>query len=260
MRIDTRYRSSASLLFPSFPPGVKWLIIINVAVYILQLAFVDTTVLGRTFLNYFNLVPYDVALRGEIWQLVTYMFLHGSITHILFNMLTLWMFGAVVEETWGTRRFLQYFFICGIGAGVCVVLANLLPFGSPHQGVIGASGAIYGILLAFGMLFPETEILLMFLFPVKAKYAVMIFGAIAFLGSFQAGPVSNLAHLGGMLVGYIYMRTQFGPRRVRVASSSFGRGSFNPANWWKEYKRQRARKKFQVYMKKHGSDKGPWVN
>jgi membrane associated rhomboid family serine protease len=254
MRFDTRYRNSASLLFPSFPPGVKWLIAVNCAVYVLQLLFVDSTLLGRSFLNAFNLVPYDVVRRGEIWQLVTYMFLHGSITHILFNMLTLWMFGAGVEQTWGTRRFLQFYFICGTGAGVCVVLANLA-FGNPLQPVIGASGAIYGVLLAFGMLFPDQEILILLLFPVKAKYAVMIFGAIAFFGSFQSGPVSNLAHLGGMLIGYIYIRTQFSPRRPRVSSPSF-----SPSGWWREYKMQRAKKKFQVYMKKHSSDKGPWVH
>jgi len=258
MRIDRRFRSAASLFFPSFPPGVKWLIIVNVAVYILLLSFVDSSFFGRPALLYLNLVPSDVARHGEIWQLVTYMFLHGSITHILFNMLTLWMFGAAIEETWGTRRFLEFYFICGIGAGVCVVLANMA-FGNPSEHVIGASGAIYGVLLAFGMLFPEQEILLMFLFPVKAKYAVAIFGAIAFLGSFQAGPISNLAHLGGMLVGYLYIRAQFPTRRLRPArpGPSF---SFSVGGLWREYRMQRARKKFQVYMKKHGSDKGPWVN
>lgn len=255
MSLGTRYRTSASLLFPSFPPGVKWLIFANCAIYILQLLFVDSTLFGRPILLSFNLMPFDVLRRGEIWQLVTYMFLHASIGHILFNMLTLWMFGAAVEQTWGTRRFLQYYFTCGIGAGVCVVFANLI-FGDVYQRTIGASGAIYGVLLAFGMLFPDTEILLMFLFPIKAKFAVMIFGAIAFLSSLEGGgTVSNLAHLGGMLVGYIYIRSQFSSRRSRVASPSF-----SASGWWHDYKMQRAKKKFQVYMKKQGQDKGPWVN
>jgi membrane associated rhomboid family serine protease len=257
MRIDTRYRSPASLFYQSFPPGVKWLIIVNVAVYILQLFFVDSTLAGRPILLAFNLMPYDVLRRGEFWQLVTYMFLHASIGHILFNMLALWMFGSAVEQTWGTRRFLQYYFICGIGAGICVVFANLA-FGDVYQRVIGASGAIYGLLLAFGMLFPDQEILIMFLFPIKAKIAVMIFGAIAFLSSFQGGgTVSNLAHLGGMLVGYIYIRTQFAGRRSRPFKYPF---SFSLSALWRDYKIQRAKRKFQVYMKKHGSDKGPWVN
>jgi len=256
MRIDTRYRSSASLFFPAFPPGVKWLICANVAIYILQLLFVDSTLFGKPILLFFNLMPFDVLRHGEIWQLVTYMFLHASIGHILFNMLTLWMFGAAVEQTWGTRRFLRYYFVCGIGAGVCVVVANLI-FGDVYQRTIGASGAIYGVLLAFGMLFPDQEILLMFLFPIKAKYAVMIFGAIAFLSSLQGGgTVSNLAHLGGMLVGYSYIKTQFSSRRSRVSASP----SFSASAWWHDYKMQRAKKKFQVYMKKQDRDKGPWVN
>jgi membrane associated rhomboid family serine protease len=257
MSLGTRYRSSASLLFPSFPPGVKWLISANVAVYILQLLFVDSTLFGKPILLWLNLMPYDVLRHGEIWQLVTYMFLHAGIGHILFNMLTLWMFGAAVEQTWGTRRFLQFYFICGFGAGVCVVIANRL-FGNIYQPTIGASGAIYGVLLAFGMLFPDTEILLMFLFPIKAKFAVMIFGAIAFLSSLQGGgTVSNFAHLGGMLVGYLYIKQQFSTRRrPRMASSP----SFSASGWWREYKMQRAKKKFQVYMKKQGQDKGPWVN
>ena len=157
-------------------------------------------------------------VRGEIWQLVTYLFLHSlaSQWHIVLNMLMLWMFGSAVEECWGTDRFLKYYFICGVGAGVSVVLANLA-FGNSLQPVIGASGAIYGLLLAFGMLFPEQEILLMFLFPIKAKYFVMIAAAMVFLGSFSlSGPVSELAHLGGMVVGYIYFRTQFSTRRRKA--------------------------------------------
>lgn len=255
MPIDTRYRSSASLFYQSFPPGVKWLIFANIAVYILQLLFVDSTLGGQPLLLSFNLMPFDVLRRGELWQLLTYMFLHASIGHILFNMLTLWMFGSAVEQTWGTRRFVRFYFICGVGAGVCVVIANLL-FGDVYQRTIGASGAIYGVLLAFGMLFPDQEILIMFLFPVKAKIAVLIFGAIAFFSSLQGGgTVSNVAHLGGMLVGYVYLRTQFTRRRTRPAGPAL-----NLSGWWREYKMQRAKKKFQVYMKKHGSDKGPWVN
>ena len=260
MRIDTRYRNSASLFYQAFPPGVKWLIIVNVVVYILY--FFGSLISDRPILLSLNLMPLDVVRRGEIWQLVTYMFLHstGSIGHILFNMLALWMFGAAVEQTWGTRRFLQYYFICGIGAGVCVVLANMA-FGDPYQRVIGASGAIYGLLLAFGMLFPEQEILIMFLFPIKAKFMVMIFGAIAFLSSFQGGgTVSNLAHLGGMLVGYVYIRTQFSSRRSRTVKASSGTMAFSLSGWLRDYKMQRAKKKFQVYMKKHDSGKGPWVN
>jgi membrane associated rhomboid family serine protease len=252
MRYDTRYRSRSSLFNWSFPSGVKWLIISNVAVYLVY--FFGSWMRGEPIFGPLELMP-SAVIRGAVWQLVTYLFLHSltSFSHILFNMLMLWMFGAPIEETWGTRRFLQYYFVCGIGAGICVVLVNLA-FGSPHQRVLGASGAIYGLLLAFGMLFPNQTVLLSFLFPIKAKYMVMIFGAIAFLSSFQSGStVSNLAHLGGMLFGFAYMKTQFGSR---IAGDS----SFDFQRRWKEYKLQRARKKFKVYLKRHGSDRDPWVN
>lgn len=256
MRYDTRYRTSASLFNWSFPTGVKWLVITNVAVYIIY--YFGSFARGEPIFNSLLLVPASV-VRGAVWQLVTYLFLHslGSIWHLVFNMLTLWMFGAPIEETWGTRRFLQYYFVCGVGAGICVVLANLTPFGNPYQPVLGASGAIYGLLLAFGMLFPNQTVLLSFLFPIKAKYMVMIFGGIAFLSSFQTGStVSNLAHLGGMLFGFIYMKTQFGRRRSVTTGIDW-----DLQRRWKEYKLQRARKKFKVYLKKHGSGSdGPWVN
>jgi membrane associated rhomboid family serine protease len=254
MRYDTRYRSSSSLFNWSFPTGVKWLVISNVAVYLIY--FFGSYVRGEPIFNSLRLIPADV-VRGSVWQLFTYLFLHDlrSIWHILFNMLTLWMFGAPVEETWGTRRFLWYYFICGVGAGICVVLVNLA-FGNPYQPVIGASGAIYGLLLAFGMLFPNQTVLMSFLFPIKAKYMVMIFGVIAFISSFQSGStVSNLAHLGGMIFGFVYIRTQFGSPRPAGAPVHL-----QLAQRWRDYKMQRARRKFKVYLKKHGSDRDPWVN
>lgn len=254
MRYDTRFRSQLSLFNWSFPTGVKWLIISNVAIYLVY--FFGSYLRGEPIFGSLELVPAQVA-RGEIWQLATYLFLHdlGSIWHILFNMLTLWMFGAPIEETWGTRRFVTYYFVCGIGAGICVVVVDLM-IGQAYLRTIGASGAIYGLLLAFGMMFPNQTVLMSFLFPIKAKYMVIIFGVIAFLSSFRAGStVSNLAHLGGMIFGFIYMKTQFGSR----IGGNF-KLSFNVEQRWKEYKLQRARRKFKVYLKKHGSDRDPWVH
>ena len=165
MRYDTRYRSRSSLFYSSFPTGVKWLIVANVAIYLVY--FFGSFFRGDEILQSLKLVPRDV-LHGEIWQVVTYMFLHslGSPGHILFNMLGLWMFGAPIEQTWGTTRFVQYYFVCGVGAGLCVVVANLL-FGNPNVAVLGASGAIYGLLMAFGMLYPDRTVLFSFLFPIK---------------------------------------------------------------------------------------------
>jgi membrane associated rhomboid family serine protease len=253
MRYDTSYRSRSSFFNSSLPNGVKWLLASNIAVYLLYFLTVD-----RLPWLFLELIPHMV-VTGYVWQLFTYLFLHDphGVFHILFNMLALWMFGTPVEQTWGTRRFLQYYFLCGIGAGICVVVVNMLA-GNSYQSTIGASGAIYGLLLAYGMLFPEQEILFMFLFPLKAKYAVMIYGAIAFLGSLQiGGTVSNLAHLGGMIFGFVYIKTQFS-RRKRPALA--GGGGFNLQRAWKDYKLRRAKKKFQVYLKKHGSGQGPWAN
>ena len=252
MRYDTRYRSRSSLFNWSFPSGVKWLIIVKTAIWIFY--FFAYRWIGDGLFIPLKLVP-AMVVRGAVWQPVTYLFLHDpqGIMHILLNMLVLWMFGAPIEETWGTRRFMQYYFLCGVGAGICVVIVNLL-VGNSYQPTIGASGEIFGLLLAYGMLFPNQIVLFMFLFPMKAKYMVMIFGAIAFFGSFQGGStVSNLAHLGGMLFGFIYIKTQFAPRLA-------GSVDFDLQRRWKEYKMERARKKFKVYMKKHGSGDDPWVN
>ena len=127
-------------------------------------------------------------------------------------MLALWMFGADLERTWGTRRFLNFYFFCGIGAGICVVLANyLVPWGDPSIPTIGSSGAIFGILLAYAMLFPNRTILWGFLIPIQVKWFVLIIGVITFMSSFQVNTgVSEFAHLGGLLCGYIWMKK---PRR-----------------------------------------------
>ncbi len=248
MRYDTRYRSSGSQFSRFFPTGVKWLLISNIAFFLLYF-FAERSDYGQYF-RLFALVPRAV-LQGYIFQLFTYMFLHdpGGFGHILFNMLTLWMFGADLERTWGTRRFLSYYLSCGMFAGVCVVVASLI-FGGLDMRTIGASGAIYGLLLAFGMLYPDRTILFSFLFPIKAKYFVMILGAIAFLSSFNVNSkVSNIAHLGGMLFGYMYLKMRFARMDL-----SFARTQYN------QWKLQRAKKKFQVYMRKHGKDREPWVH
>ncbi len=153
-------------------------------------------------LAYLALTPVDVVKYFSIWQLVTYAFLHGGFGHIIWNMLALWMFGADIERVWGTRRFVQFYFFCAVGAGICVVIANyLLPWGNPNTATIGSSGAIFGILLVYAMMFPDREILFGFLIPIKVKYFVMIVGAVAFLSSFGVNSgVSNFAHLGGLAI------------------------------------------------------------
>jgi len=186
-----------------------------------------------------------------VWQLVSYMFLHAGLAHLFFNMIGLWMFGAELERTWGTRKFLQFYFLCGAGAGVCVVLVDLLT-GSPNIPTIGASGAIFGVLLAYGMLFPDNPIWVWFLFPVKAKWFVLGLGVINFLYLVKSpgSGVSHVAHLGGMLIGYLYLRSRY--TRVDIL------GELRQKH--REWKTQRAKRKFQVYMKKHNSDRDRWTH
>ena len=251
MRYTTSYSSRGFFFDRSFPNGVKWLLISNVAVFLVYFFLVDQ-VPGLFFP--LQLIPHMV-VRGAFWQPFTYLFLHDphGLFHILFNMLALWMFGTPVEQTWGTRRFLKYYFLCGIGAGACAVVGNLL-FGNPGTRTIGASGAIYGLLLAFGMLFPEMQILWSFLLPIKAKYFVAILGAIEFMLSFASSGsnVSHVAHLGGMLFGYVYLKSS----RSRSGLLDSWK------EWYKDYKLQRAKRKFQVYLKKRGGpgDRDRWVN
>jgi membrane associated rhomboid family serine protease len=249
MAYSTRSYARPYIGVPGLPRGIKWLLIINVAVFLLQW-FSQGTALGRSF-GYFALTPSQVATHFYFWQLVTYMFLHGGIWHILWNMLALWMFGSDVETTWGTEQFIKFYLFCGTGAGLCVVALNYL-FGNPNVPTVGSSGAIYGILLVCAVLWPDRVILFSFLFPIKMKYFVMIIGGIAFLNSFNVNSgVSDVAHLGGMAFGYLFMKLP----RVK---------GFHPGTSleqaYKNWKLARAKKKFQVYLKKQRSDRGPWVN
>jgi membrane associated rhomboid family serine protease len=239
----TRYPPGRRSLFGYFPAGVKWLLIANTAIFLLTSMAPQSL---EPHIRVFALVPYTVVHQLTLWQLVTYLFLHGGVLHLLFNMLTLWMFGVQLEVQWGTRRFLKYYFACGIGAGLFDVALHAA-LGDWNTRTIGASGAIMGLLLAFGVMYPNQTVLMNFLFPIKAKYMVMIYAAIELYMSF--GPnngVSSIAHLGGMAVGYVYLK---GPV-PRFSLPDFG-------GRYRQWKLQRAKKKFQVYLRKHG--RGPWV-
>jgi len=181
--------------FSMLPPVVKNLLIINVIV------FLATMVLERAgYYNITNMLALNAIPTGRfrIWQLFTYMFMHGSFSHLFFNMFALWMFGYILENFWGSRRFLFYYLVCGIGAGLCNILV-------PGWGLtVGASGAVYGVLLAFGMMFPEERIYLYFLMPIKAKWFVIGYAAIELLeGIFVSDGIAHFAHLGGMLFGLL---------------------------------------------------------
>jgi membrane associated rhomboid family serine protease len=198
------YYSQASRVFFGGPVTrtVKILIITNVAVF-LVLAFSELAG-SHVLISYFGLIPARVTHQLMLWQLVTYMFLHAEILHLFFNMLTLFMFGNDLERHWGTERFLKYYFITGIGAGVCSWLVAM----DSAAATIGASGAIYGLLLAYGLLYPDRIVFLNFLIPVKVKYLVLLMGAIAFFSSLSGreSGISHIAHLGGMLVGLVFLK------------------------------------------------------
>ena len=195
-------RMQFSLGGGALTPAVKFLLILTTVLFFLQVIL--HRFLGFYVETLFGLVPDLVLHKGFLWQLVTYIFLHSELFHLGFNLLVLWMFGGELERIWGRRFFLRYFFVCGIGAGLCVVL--LTP--SSTVPTIGASGALYGILLAYGLLFPNRQIFLWFLVPIRAKHFVLIIGAIAFYSTLTlpGSGVSHLAHLGGIFVGYVYLR------------------------------------------------------
>lgn len=180
------------------PPGVKALLIANGAVYILQM-FV-----GSRFTALFGLTPTLFWGTGMLWQPFTYLFLHAGFSHLLFNMLMLWIFGSALEQVWGKKEFLRYYFLTGIGAG----LSNCILTPGMEIPIIGASGAVYGMLAAYGLLFPNTRIYIYLLFPIKAKYLVLIFGLLEFISSVRPNTdaIAHIVHLGGMVIGIIYLR------------------------------------------------------
>lgn len=194
----SRIFSHEPINFGQMPPAVRLLITANIAVFVLSY------VVGGKFYDLFGLVSEHVLADRWVWQLVTYLFIHGSFFHLLFNLFALWMFGMPVERQYGHRDFLKYYFICGLGAAAASVAL------SPHSTVpvIGASGPVYGLLVAFAMLYPDAVVYLYFLIPVKAAHMAILFGLIEFFaGATSATPgVARFAHLGGMVTGYLYIR------------------------------------------------------
>jgi membrane associated rhomboid family serine protease len=208
-----RWHSPYTGFGSSLTKTVKTLIIINVVLFIL-------IHLAPKFewLTLFGLVPRYVFGRLRIWQLATYMFLHLGLWHLVINMLMLGFFGPAIESAWGKGEFLFYYFFCGIGAGLCswvTALHSSIP-------VIGASGAIFGVLVAYAMMFPETVILLFFIFPMKIKHAVLALAGINLLGALSStsAGVAYFAHLGGGLFGYLYLKNEWVRRQI---------SSWNPA-------------------------------
>ncbi len=244
-------------------PGIRNIMIACAAVFLVQLLIrkffpLDYTI---TFNHVFGLVPWYVTRRLFLWQFATYLFLHdtGRISHLIFNMLFLYFFGMDLERTWGTRRFYEYYFIAGIGAGCITILTKVVldPHGTSDSfGIptIGASGAIYGVLIAAAIVFPDRQVWL-FPFPISIPMKLLVIGSIIiefFLSLGVGGDgVSHVTHLGGALVGYLYLRRGLFLYRLR--------------NDYLDWKRRRTHRKFEVYMRDHKNDPRDdsddrWVN
>jgi membrane associated rhomboid family serine protease len=230
---------------------VKRIILTCTGIYLVQkILEVAFNIPFRRSEDWFALVPVDV-LHGEIWQLVTYSLAHASFGHLFFNMLTLWFIGAYLERDWGARRFIECYTFCVVGAALVTIAIAYTHFlgASPATGTVGASGGIFGLLMAFGILYADQE---MFLFPlpfsIKAKYLVGIWVVVAIVAVFEpANGVAVFAHLGGLLFGFLWVK--FLPSRGLSYAAS--ERYFSVRNSYYRWKRRRAARKFQVYMRDH---------
>jgi membrane associated rhomboid family serine protease len=221
-------------------PAVKALLIANIAAFVVAFFWPAAQIP-------FMLQPQAVFERGQVWQILTYMFLHGSLGHVFFNMLLLWMIGVELERMWGTRYFTKYYFTCGIGAGATQLLLGFLPGAIGSQfyvtATIGASGAVYGLLLAYALYYPTRPFLVFFVFPVPARVFVMILGGISLLMALGGGGgIAHTAHLGGLATGYFYLKG----KRINLLSEIQYR--------YLKWRINRMRKKFDVYSGGRGDD------
>ncbi len=223
--------------FSMFPPGMKFLLASNIGIFLAELFFGPFRIAGILFPDWvdlhFSLWPLNTPFFMP-WQLLTYMFLHEGFWHIAVNMFVLWMFGFQIEHLWGTKRFLIYYFVCGLGGAVShMFLSSAL--GIEAGPMLGASAAIFGVLVAFGVLFPNQLIYIYFLVPIRAKWVVIGWIAIEVFSLYGANDhVAHLAHLGGALTGMIYLLIMSGGtllagRMKRGVSSQWSNPSGGPA-------------------------------
>jgi membrane associated rhomboid family serine protease len=259
-----RRGSPVMLSFPPFTKAIIWLLALNTGVYLL-LALLGPTMpsvslwifgyLPQGIPSHLGLQPSQVVFHGWIWQLVTYAFIHAGFWHWFGNMIGLWMFGSAFESAWGTRRFLELYSYGVIGAALTTIALSFThALGSPVTTTVGASGGIMAILMAYGIVFGENEIMMIpFPFLIKAKYfvAILIVITIAYTIS-GGGEIAYLAHMGGLLFGYIYVKWVYGSSRS-IANKGLGLSEtyYGLRNSYYRWKRRRAARKFEVYMRKH---------
>ncbi|HLV88757.1 MAG TPA: rhomboid family intramembrane serine protease [Candidatus Sulfotelmatobacter sp.] len=242
-----------TLSLPPFTRAVTWLVGINTGVFLLMelMGLMGLSSLYVGIRHALWLLPNDVVSHGKLWQIVTYSFLHDGFWHLFGNMLGLWMFGASIEGAWGTRRFVELYIVGVIGAAVTtVVLSYAHILGKPNVPTVGASGGVFAILIAFGVMFAESEIMMIpFPFLIKAKYLIGILIVITLALAMSGGDnVAYVAHLGGLLFGYLYVRRGPKPAMVNLGLSE---RYYALRNSYYRWKRRRAARKFEVYMQKH---------
>mgnify|MGYP001410475957 FL=1 len=185
-----------------FTNAIKILVSINIVIFILQ----SLSQSNNLFFPLFGLVPKLVWSDLMIWQPFTYLFFHGGVWHVLINMFVLWMFGSELERLWGKERFIKYYFITGIGAGITTMLFDL----NSTTPIVGASGAVYGVLLAYGFIYPNRTVYLYGIIPIKSLWFVLGIGLIAFFSSFNnMSQISHITHIAGMIIGYFLLKKPF---------------------------------------------------
>jgi membrane associated rhomboid family serine protease len=240
-----------SFSFPPFAGWVKRIILACTALYLFQAVMrIFAPAVGGLVEEWLALIPMET-VHGRVWQVVTYSFLHAGFGHLFFNMLTLWFIGAYLERDWGPRRFIECYLFCVIGAALVVIAMSFTHFPGmrPDSGTVGASGGIFGLLMAFGILYANQE---MFLFPlpfrIKAKYLVGIWVVVAIIAVFEPSQgIAVFAHLGGLFFGFLFVK--FLP--ARGLSYAASERYFGVRNSYYRWKRRRAARKFEVYMRDH---------
>jgi membrane associated rhomboid family serine protease len=245
-----------TLSLPPFTKAVTWLLGINTGIFLLRFVLEMFGLPAKGFaIVYLSLIPAQVVAHGWVWQLITYSFVHFELGHWFGNMLGLWMFGSAIEGAWGRRRFLELYFFGVVGAALTTIAFSYghILGGSPGTPTVGASGGVFAILIAFGVLFAESEIMMIpFPFLIKAKYFIGILIVITLaLAMAGGGNVAYVAHLGGLLFGYLYVRRGHKPA---VANVGLAERYYGLKNSYYRWKRRRAAKKFEVYMRQHDQE------
>lgn len=196
-----------NLRLPKTPPLIKYLIYVNIIMYLISFISIK---LGINIPLILGATPILIIEKYFLWQLFTYMFIHANVFHLLLNMLMLWMLGSELYNIWGRNFFIKYYFICGLGAGISILLMSFLDQRTALTPTVGSSGAVFGLLLAYGLTFKNRVLYVMGLLPVKAGLLVIILGTIEFFSMFSSNEssISHIAHLGGLITGFVYLKVK----------------------------------------------------